>query len=216
MRSSILVNKILIDCGPDILKQIEKYRIKPEKIKAIFITHHHLDHIAGLKKFSQLIKKQIPLYASKNAWEYFQKHFKKLNFAKYITKSNKKIKIGNLIFQAIEIIHPGIKPVFAFKILSKNKTLIYMPDWKIIPKKSVKKMIKTDILILGGSSLKRNLPWHSPIVEGIEFAKKIKAKKIYFTHIGHLTLPYKKLLEFVRKSGGKKFNIAFDGLKIKL
>ena len=91
-----------------------------------------------------------------------------------------------------------------------------MPDWKIIPKKSVKKMLGTNILILGGSSLKRNLPWHSPIIKGLKIAKKIKAKKVYFTHIGHLTLPHKKLSEFVKKFGKKKFNIAYDGLKIKL
>lgn len=163
-----------------------------------------------------MTKKRIPLYASKNAWNYFLKLFNQLNFKKFIIKENKKIKIDNLIFFPIKIYHPKVNPVFAFKILYKNKSIIYMPDWKIVPEDSAKKMKKNDILIIGGSTLKKKIPWHSSIIEGINFARKIKAKKIYFTHIGHLTFPYKKLTKFVHRFGGRNFNIAYDGLKISL
>ena len=229
LRSSILVNnKFLIDCGPDILKQIKKFRIKTEKIKAIFITHKHTDHTAGLKdiKFPN-----IPLYISKITAQALDKKILS-RFQVKIIKPYQKIKVNDLIFQPIPVIHPGCKSTFAFKIIQNNQRLIYMPDYKKIPKKSLKYFSakggsasggrNINILIVGGSSLKKPLPWHATIEESIKrftknnIIKKTNLQKIYFTHIGHSTLPHKELVKFVEKMGGKKFNIAFDGKRIKV
>lgn len=38
----------LIDCGEGCQFQLAKYRIKPSKIKAVFISHMHGDHVFGL------------------------------------------------------------------------------------------------------------------------------------------------------------------------
>ena len=48
LRSVILVNnKILIDAGPDILKQLTTRQI--ENLDSVLITHEHNDHVGGLK-----------------------------------------------------------------------------------------------------------------------------------------------------------------------
>jgi len=56
---------VLVDCGisgkkvTDTLNEIEK---KPDKIKAILVTHDHSDHISGVGIISRKLK--IPVYAS--------------------------------------------------------------------------------------------------------------------------------------------------------
>lgn len=39
---------ILIDCGSGILHRLAQLGVGPEKIKTIFLTHHHLDHMSDL------------------------------------------------------------------------------------------------------------------------------------------------------------------------
>lgn len=212
-RSSILINhQFLIDCGPDILTQVKRFKLRVNEIKAIFITHAHQDHTAGLK---EMPLSAIPLYLSPNS----QKQLAKKSLSRFqikIIKHGHKIKIGNLIFQPLTVIHPGSKSTFAFKIRTGRKNLIYLPDYKRIPKKSLKYFKNIDILIIGGSSLERRLPWHATIKESIKLVKKLRIKKIFFTHIGHRTLPHEELIRFVKKVGGENFNVCFDGQRLRV
>jgi ribonuclease Z len=52
--SLIIDKKLLFDCGEGCLNTLNKRKIKPESLKAIFITHFHADHLLGL--FSILYK----------------------------------------------------------------------------------------------------------------------------------------------------------------
>lgn len=56
---------ILIDCGrsaKQILASLQEQNIPQNAIKAIFITHEHIDHVQGLKKLSSLAG--VKVYAS--------------------------------------------------------------------------------------------------------------------------------------------------------
>ncbi len=39
---------LLVDCGSGVLHKLTQASIGPEKIKTIFLTHHHLDHMSDL------------------------------------------------------------------------------------------------------------------------------------------------------------------------
>ena len=221
MRSSILINrKFLIDCGPDILNQIKNQKLKIKNLRAIFITHRHFDHIVGLKKIASprlvgLGPNNLVLYISKIDAKILDKKILS-KFKVKIIKPFQKIKVDNLVFQPIPVIHPGSKNTFAFKIWENKKTLVYMPDYKKIPKKSLGLFQNIDVLIVGGASLSKKLPWHAAIIETIKLTKQLGVKKIYFTHIGHRTLPHQELVKFVQKTGGKNFNICFDGQRTRV
>lgn len=220
LRSAVFLSEnkntspILLDCGPDINKQLTREELL--KIKAIIISHHHSDHASGLRKLTLKPENLIPVYASLGAHQYFQKNYLQATFKKVIIKPNQKFKIGNLEILPIGINHPGIKPTFAIQIIKKPLKMIYMPDYKLIPKQSLRYFKNLDFLIVGGAILKRNIPWHASIDQTIDTFKEQDIKKIYFTHIGHLTLPYKELVKYVRHNGGKQFDVAFDRLKIAL
>ena len=59
----------LIDMGVscrELVKRLQQVKLCPEQLKAVFITHEHIDHIKGLATFSK--KYQVPLYASERTW----------------------------------------------------------------------------------------------------------------------------------------------------
>ena len=69
LRSSVLIQlgdkNILIDSGPDFRFQVLREGIK--KIDAVFYTHEHRDHVAGiddLRSFYYLNKQPICMYMS--------------------------------------------------------------------------------------------------------------------------------------------------------
>lgn len=206
---------ILVDCGPDIVRELRCENIK--KIDAIIITHAHSDHIAGLKGLE--LDSLVPVYALNQVHQRIKANFgKKVEYKKEIIKPYQKFRAGSLEFIGLPVIHSKNFPTIALKLTMnyklKTMNLIYMPDYKEVPEKSKKLIKNTDILILGGAILSRKIPWHKPIVEGIKLAKELKAKKVYFTHIGHQNLPHKELVKFVQKQGGKQFKVAYDGLTL--
>ena len=57
---------ILIDAGINAKKineSLSLLKLNPEKIKAMFITHEHIDHIRGADVFVRQLN--IPIYATK-------------------------------------------------------------------------------------------------------------------------------------------------------
>ena len=73
LRSSILIeiNKknFVIDCGPDFRQQM--LNTKTTKVDAIFFTHEHSDHTAGLDDIRPFFFRQgdIPVFGSKRVLE---------------------------------------------------------------------------------------------------------------------------------------------------
>lgn len=87
---------------------------------------------------------------------------------------------------------------------------------KSLPEETFKKINRVDLIAFDGSELKIKSKSHQTILEGTKLGKELKAKQVYFIHIGHRTLPYKELEGFVKDKGGKQFNISYDGLEINL
>jgi len=230
--------RILIDCGPDIIKQLGREKIS--QIDFIVLTHAHSDHTSGLKSIGphKLHKEgPVPIYAHSEVHKRLSSNFKKLKYQKKVIYPFKKFKISakgaapavgqgsasggeNLEFSPLLVFHSKNFPTFAFKIVSSVKcqmsSVVYMPDYKNIPQKSIKEMKHADILILGGAILHRRIPWHRPIDEGIKTAKELEAKRVYFTHIGHQTLPHKELVKYVQRLGNKNFNVLYDSQLIRI
>jgi len=78
--------KFLIDCGPDIRKQlmgrqaVSDLDYEPiEHFDALLLTHSHTDHINGLDELSALQRSKkvdaIPTYATEATWEEVVKRF---------------------------------------------------------------------------------------------------------------------------------------------
>jgi len=227
LRPCVLINnKVLVDAGPDIYQQFIKFGIN--NIEAILLTHAHPDHILGFHDLSKLPgAKKIPLYCSLESKKILNRNFIMVKFEYRIFKSQDKFKVGNLEVESFPVEHSKMAPTVGFKVSSKlerrakarlyfrSSKFVYIPDMETICKKSERYLKNPDVLVLDGSTKHKIAFAHMSIPEEIKMVWRLKAKKIYFTHIGHKTGTHKELTKFVQGLGGKKFEVAYDGMEVK-
>jgi phosphoribosyl 1,2-cyclic phosphate phosphodiesterase len=212
-RCSVLIqNKgknILIDASPDFREQALKNRI--QTIDACLITHAHADATWGLADIRPYSKeKPIPVFAGRRALKSIRKRFDYAFSAKIkTTRPNLELKpfqnpmhLFGLKIKAVRVLHPPVL-THGFRI----GKLAYFSDIKRLPIESKKQLKGIETLIVGGGS---DLPYigHQSIFEAVELAKELKAKRVFFTHIGHR-------IERKKPKLPKGMQLAHDGLKIK-
>lgn len=217
-RPAILINKnLLIDAGPDIYWQLKDLELS--NLSALIITHAHFDHILGFWDLSHVYNREKPftLITTQEVLNGIKRWYNyplAPRFTPQIIAPLEVVEVEQLKITLFPVEHNRI-PCFAVK-LKGERLLIYAPDLRHLPKIHQKLCRDVHLLILGGSSLAKHgqAKGHESIEEGIELAKVLKAKKVYFTHIGHITGKHEELERFVRTRGGKNFDIAYDGLEV--
>lgn len=187
LRPSIIVdNDILIDGGPDILKQLSKDEIK--NLRNVLITHDHYDHINGIRDILR-INPSISIMRLKAG-----QHFK----------------LKGIDFYAFKVRHSKLIPTVGVEI----DDILYVPDFSDLD--WVEKYLKeSEVAILDGSVLGRNFGGHLSINETVASTKNLKnLKKIYFTHNGHTRKTHEEMEKLVKSLGDDRYEIAWDGLEI--
>lgn len=132
---------IVVDCGmefPDDLSVFGVNRIVSygsyiknnlSKVKGLFITHMHEDHIGGIRRF--LEKFNIPIYAEPLTCEFLKmKHTFKDSTTLMPIKSNEVINLGGFSVRPYEVEHSTIK-AFGYEIMSKMGNVIISGDFKL-------------------------------------------------------------------------------------
>jgi len=220
-RPAIMVNdSVLVDSGPDIYQQITNYQLQITNLKALILTHAHPDHILGFYDLTHLynLKERPTLYATQETLVGLRQiHKYSLDpFVPKIIQSSETFEIDHDKFSFIPVKHDHF-PTWGLKIKG-NKLVCYLPDIRSLPKSQEKTCKDVHLLILDGSSSGKigQTRIHESIADGLILGKKLKAKQIYFTHIGHKTGKHKDLEKFVREKGGENFHIAYDGLELEV
>lgn len=228
-RPSLLVNKILqIDAGLDFYHQYQKFKTSLANLKYIFLTHIHPDHYAGLWDAGKISHQpQIKVYVSEENKKILIKRYGSLiiNFVfpkLTIFKAGKGIKINkNLSVTPFLIEHSTDTETYGFSFKEDDKHFVYLTDCRKIPSSSLKFCQKADLAVFDGSTFEPLGPdkaGHMPIKESLKLIKKLKIKKVYYTHIGHGPRmgTHQELEKKLQKLGGKNFYLAYDGLVLKI
>ncbi len=220
-RTQVLIDgKVLIDAGPDTYSHLKNEDIS--KLEAILISHEHPDHILGLWDLPHIYGRnetgvnKINLYVTKPVLAGIRRVFNR-DFGPIkpiIVAENQPFSIANAKVTYVPVVH-GKTPAFAVKY-KDGKIFTYIPDFnRILP--SQQTIIRhSHVLALDGSSLAKigQGPGHISIKDGIVIGKNLKAKKVYFIHIGHKTDTHQELENFLKQNSGPNFHTAFDGLTI--
>lgn len=220
LRASLLINgELLLDPGPDIYHELIRSKVDLSKLKAIAITHGHHDHIFGLHDLPKIYERkyeEIPVFLTVPTLNSVKRIFTfPLSPLKLtVVKENEQFELNNYKITFAPVEHAGT-PASAIKVKA-DRLLAYIPDFRRILPSNEKTLRDLNFLILDGSSLSKigQTGGHITIEEGIEIGKKLKAKNVFFTHIGHKVLLHQELEDFVQSKGGRNFHIAYDGLEV--
>ncbi|MDR5590109.1 MBL fold metallo-hydrolase [Christiangramia sediminicola] len=218
LRVSILITwndlNILIDCGPDFRQQMLANNVK--KLDAIFYTHEHNDHTAGLDDIRPFFFRQgdIPVYAHQRVLSALRKRFdyiftteNKYPGAPGVTENiikNSPFNFHGLTVTPVEFMHNRLQ-VFGFRM----EDFAYLTDLKTIEDEEVEKLRDLKVLVVSALRIE---PHHSHfnLEEALEFIDRVKPEKTYLTHISHML----GFHEEVEEQLPENVHLAYDNLKI--
>ncbi len=221
LRSSALIQiskKIfLLDVSPDFREQGLKNKIY--HIDGLLLTHAHYDHIGGLddlRSFNFIEDKPIPCLLSRETFEELKKGYHYIFKPQTETDTlSTRLKFsilekdfGDDFFETIKISYFSFLQKTTRVLGYRIGDLAYVSDIRTYNEDIFSHLKGLSILIV---SALRDLPSpsHFSVEEAIDFAKKVGAKKTYFTHLSH-EIDHKK----VEQSLNKNIFLAYDGLKL--
>jgi len=218
LRSSVFIDykglHLLIDAGPDFRQQMLRANI--ENLDAILLTHQHKDHTAGLddvRAFNYINKRAVDIYAEERVHKALKCEF---SYAFDVNRypglpefalhpiDEEPFRIGEVDILPIRVWHARL-PVLGFRM----GDVAYITDANRIEEKEFEKLKDLSVLVLSAVTYKQHVS-HFNLVEAIEVAQKVGAKKTYLTHLSH-RLGLNRDLEKELPSG---IAPAYDGLMV--
>ena len=231
----------LFDASPDINKQLNFMGKGIKKnLKGIFLTHAHIGHYTGLMYFGReaINSKLMKVYAMPRMKKFLEQNgpwsqlvsLENISITELNNKSNIVID-SNVTVQPIEVPHRAeFSETVGYKIYGPNKTALFIPDidkWYLWEKSIVDEIENIDYVLIDATfydSKEVNyrdlseIP-HPFVVESIELFDSMKYEernKIFFIHLNHTNPLLDKesdQYKFVKEKG---YNVAEEGLNLKL
>lgn len=194
MRSSLAVvgpgGTLFVDAGPDIRVQMDRFNVKPD---SVVISHEHADATTGLPFVGT-----VPVFREKDG-----------SLKPGVTKEFYGVKV--LPFR---VKHTDNTPTVGFLFTQKGRSVAYISDMARVA--GIEQQVKAaDVLFADGSILEHDTNGHMAIVRQLAYYKKLRLKRVIFTHIGHATIPHDKLILYLQKIY-EPTEVAYDGMEIVL
>lgn len=187
---------ILIDAGiscKQVLQRMEDRGLNPSKVRGIFITHEHADHIRGTRVLSK--KLNVPAYFTYGTWNKANKGSKPLLY-KYI-HIDQPLQFGGFVINAFSKRHDANQPC-SYRVEIEGKNVGVMTDIGAVCENVIKHIQLCDTVFLESNYDIEMLnmgsyPWH--------------LKNRIASDVGHLS--NKQAVELITKFGNDKLKTIF-------
>ncbi len=220
LRSSLLLEisgqNLVIDAGPDFRQQM--LREKVGALRAILLTHEHVDHIFGLddiRAYNWIQKNPMEIYAEervqqaiKRIFSYVFADFKYPGIPKMCLRdvNNTPFAVDAIQVVPIRSYHHKL-PVFGYRI----GDLTYITDTNFIPEEEMEKVFGSKILIINALQKKKHIS-HFNLAEALKIIERVKPGRAFLTHISHNMGLHAR----VQQELPENVYLAYDGLAITL
>ncbi len=221
LRSAIHIEynskSIVVDVGPDFRQQMLRANIN--QLDAVLLTHEHNDHMIGaddLRPFNFLQKRDMPIYAEGRVLEEIKSRFKYAflphpypGIPQFLLKEivvDQPFELFDQKIFPIRVMHGGL-PIFGFRI----NNFCYLTDVKYIPETEFSKLENLDVVVLSALRTREHHS-HMTIDQAVELARRIGARKTFFTHFSHDLGKVEKWGKLLPTT----IEPAYDGLEIKI
>jgi phosphoribosyl 1,2-cyclic phosphate phosphodiesterase len=184
---------VVIDTGPDFREQALQAGLK--HVDAVFYTHSHADHIFGMDDLRPLSflsyrasGNSIPLYATADTAGVLERIYD-YTFSPNSTYPNRaRVRLEHIgdcatvhgvEFVRVPLLHGRMK-ISGYRF----GNTAYLTDVSDIPEASFALLEGVENLVLSALRHKPH-PTHATIEQAIEWARRIGARRTWFTHISH-------------------------------
>lgn len=193
-RTSIVIQSggrsILVDTAPELRLQCLACGIR--RVDAVLYTHYHADHVVGLddlRRFNHLVGAPIACYADALTCEVLE-HMFPYAFREIPDYPSSKpqlrlvpidgpLDLFGIHIVPIRLLH-GELPVLGFRV----GPFAYCTDCSRIPDEALRLVEGVEVLVLDGLR-RRPHPTHFNLDQAVEAARRIGARRTFFTHIAH-------------------------------
>ncbi len=202
---------ILFDTPASVGEMLNEKRIF--HISAIFLSHKHYDHIAGITEFEYWPEK-IPVYGNISVLGNFEITDRLYEQCKFnVLHDRESVRVGRIKVTPFDVSHKI--PTFGLIFRYEDKRIVHFSDsgntklfdYQRLQVKQAQLVIFHTVAWDGGTD-------HIDIITVIKIAERYPKTRFVITHIGHNAFSHEELVE--KLSPYKNIKVAYDGLEVRV